>query len=223
MAHKKGASSSRNGRDSNAQRLGVKRFGGQVVNAGEILVRQRGTKFHPGAGRRPRRRRHAVRPRRGRGRVRVHEAAARSSTWSRRRSEAARQGTRRLRRRGPFCSETERRAAPPGWPAVVVSWREGDAQVRRPRGGARHRGCGRQRVRLGAPREVQAARWPGRRQRRPRRLGRARRRPGRAHPARLPPPPARRGPQRQAGPGRVQGRRERGRPGAAGARTAPSS
>jgi len=43
MAHKKGASSSRNGRDSNAQRLGVKRFGGQVVNAGEILVRQRGT------------------------------------------------------------------------------------------------------------------------------------------------------------------------------------
>ena len=49
MAHKKGASSSRNGRDSNAQRLGVKRFGGQAVNAGEILVRQRGTKFHPGA------------------------------------------------------------------------------------------------------------------------------------------------------------------------------
>jgi large subunit ribosomal protein L27 len=50
MAHKKGASSSRNGRDSNAQRLGVKRFGGQLVNAGEILVRQRGTKFHPGEG-----------------------------------------------------------------------------------------------------------------------------------------------------------------------------
>ena len=49
MAHKKGASSSRNGRDSNAQRLGVKRFGGQLVNAGEILIRQRGTKFHPGA------------------------------------------------------------------------------------------------------------------------------------------------------------------------------
>ncbi len=48
MAHKKGASSSRNGRDSTAQRLGVKRFGGQLVNAGEILVRQRGTKFHPG-------------------------------------------------------------------------------------------------------------------------------------------------------------------------------
>ncbi len=50
MAHKKGASSSRNGRDSNAQYLGVKRFGGQVVKAGEILVRQRGTHFHPGEG-----------------------------------------------------------------------------------------------------------------------------------------------------------------------------
>jgi large subunit ribosomal protein L27 len=48
MAHKKGASSSRNGRDSNAQYLGVKRFGGQVVSAGEIIVRQRGTHFHPG-------------------------------------------------------------------------------------------------------------------------------------------------------------------------------
>ena len=48
MAHKKGASSSRNGRDSNAQRLGVKRFGGQIVNAGTIIVRQRGTHFHPG-------------------------------------------------------------------------------------------------------------------------------------------------------------------------------
>ncbi|MHB8342478.1 MAG: 50S ribosomal protein L27 [Mycobacteriales bacterium] len=49
MAQKTGASSSRNGRDSNAQRLGVKRFGGQRVNAGEILVRQRGTHFHPGS------------------------------------------------------------------------------------------------------------------------------------------------------------------------------
>lgn len=49
MAHKKGQGSSRNGRDSNAQRLGVKRFGGQIVRAGTILVRQRGTKFHPGA------------------------------------------------------------------------------------------------------------------------------------------------------------------------------
>jgi large subunit ribosomal protein L27 len=50
MAHKKGASSSRNGRDSSAQRLGVKRFGGQLVNAGEIIVRQHGTHFHPGPG-----------------------------------------------------------------------------------------------------------------------------------------------------------------------------
>jgi large subunit ribosomal protein L27 len=48
MAHKKGASASRNGRDSSAQFLGVKRFGGQVVKAGEIIVRQRGTHFHPG-------------------------------------------------------------------------------------------------------------------------------------------------------------------------------
>ena len=48
MAHKKGVGSSRNGRDSNAQRLGVKRFGGQSVLGGEILVRQRGTKLKPG-------------------------------------------------------------------------------------------------------------------------------------------------------------------------------
>lgn len=46
MAHKKAGGSSRNGRDSNAKRLGVKRYGGQVVKAGEILVRQRGTRFH---------------------------------------------------------------------------------------------------------------------------------------------------------------------------------
>jgi large subunit ribosomal protein L27 len=49
MAHKKGASSSRNGRDSAAKRLGVKRYSGQVVTAGTILVRQRGTRIHPGA------------------------------------------------------------------------------------------------------------------------------------------------------------------------------
>jgi large subunit ribosomal protein L27 len=48
MAHKKGVGSSRNGRDSQSQRLGIKRFGGQTVRAGNILVRQRGTKFHPG-------------------------------------------------------------------------------------------------------------------------------------------------------------------------------
>ena len=50
MAHKKGQGSSRNGRDSNAQRRGVKRYGGQHVRAGNILVRQVGNKFHPGAG-----------------------------------------------------------------------------------------------------------------------------------------------------------------------------
>ncbi len=48
MAHKKGVGSSRNGRDSNAQRLGVKRFGGETVTAGSIIVRQRGTRFEPG-------------------------------------------------------------------------------------------------------------------------------------------------------------------------------
>ncbi|NJP10728.1 MAG: 50S ribosomal protein L27 [Leptolyngbyaceae cyanobacterium RU_5_1] len=48
MAHKKGTGSTRNGRDSNAQRLGVKRYGGEVVKAGNILIRQRGTKIHPG-------------------------------------------------------------------------------------------------------------------------------------------------------------------------------
>jgi large subunit ribosomal protein L27 len=48
MAHKKGGGSSRNGRDSNSQRLGVKKFGGETVRAGNIIVRQHGTKFHPG-------------------------------------------------------------------------------------------------------------------------------------------------------------------------------
>jgi large subunit ribosomal protein L27 len=48
MAHKKGAGSTKNGRDSNPKYLGVKRFGGEAVRAGNILVRQRGTKFHPG-------------------------------------------------------------------------------------------------------------------------------------------------------------------------------
>ncbi len=50
MAHKKGAGSTKNGRDSHAQRLGVKRFGGELVKAGNILLRQRGTKFYPGNG-----------------------------------------------------------------------------------------------------------------------------------------------------------------------------
>ena len=50
MSHKKGQGSSRNGRDSNAQRLGVKKYGGAAVRAGNIIIRQRGTKFHPGQG-----------------------------------------------------------------------------------------------------------------------------------------------------------------------------
>jgi large subunit ribosomal protein L27 len=50
MAHKKGGGSSRNGRDSNSKRLGVKAFGGQTVTAGSIIVRQRGTRIHPGDG-----------------------------------------------------------------------------------------------------------------------------------------------------------------------------
>ena len=50
MAHKKGGGSSRNGRDSNAKRLGVKVYGGQVIPAGSIIVRQRGTRIHPGNG-----------------------------------------------------------------------------------------------------------------------------------------------------------------------------
>lgn len=49
MAHKKGVGSSRNGRDSESKRLGIKKFGGEFVRAGNILVRQRGTKFHPGS------------------------------------------------------------------------------------------------------------------------------------------------------------------------------
>jgi large subunit ribosomal protein L27 len=48
MAHKKGGGSSRNGRDSNSKRLGIKKFGGEAVRSGNIIVRQRGTKFHPG-------------------------------------------------------------------------------------------------------------------------------------------------------------------------------
>ena len=48
MAHKKGLGSTRNGRDSHAQRLGVKKFGGELVHTGNVIVRQRGTKFHPG-------------------------------------------------------------------------------------------------------------------------------------------------------------------------------
>ena len=66
MAHKKGLGSSRNGRDSNAKRLGVKVFAGQTVTGGEIIVRQRGTQFKPGDGVGHRQGRHDLRPRGGR-------------------------------------------------------------------------------------------------------------------------------------------------------------
>ena len=100
MAHKKGASCTRNGRDSNAQRLGVKRFGGQVVNAGEIIVRQRGTHFHPGTERRPWRRRHAVRAGRPAPSSSAPAAVAASSTSSRR-SRSAPDDARSSTRGGP--------------------------------------------------------------------------------------------------------------------------
>jgi ribosomal protein L27 len=92
MAHKKGASSSRNGRDSAAQRLGVKRFGGQVVKAGEILVRQRGTHFHPGVnvGRGGD---DTCSPRRPVPSSSASSAAARSSTSSRRDGGTRREST----------------------------------------------------------------------------------------------------------------------------------
>ena len=77
MAHKKGLGSSRNGRDSNAQRLGVKTFAGQAVTGGEIIVRQRGTRFKPGPGVGHRQGRHALRARRGHGGVQDGPARAR--------------------------------------------------------------------------------------------------------------------------------------------------
>ena len=76
MAHKKAGGSSRNGRDSKGRRLGVKKFGGEIVIPGNILVRQRGTKFHPGQNVGPGPRPHALRRRRRRGRVPHHDARA---------------------------------------------------------------------------------------------------------------------------------------------------
>ena len=71
MAHKKGVGSSRNGRDSKPKMLGVKRFDGQLVHAGTIIVRQRGTRINPGRQRRRRTRLHALRDGRWHGQVRV--------------------------------------------------------------------------------------------------------------------------------------------------------
>ena len=77
MAHKKGLGSSKNGRDSNSKRLGVKVFGGQTVTAGAIIVRQKGTEFHPAHRHGARPRPHAVRPCPGRRRLRPAARQAR--------------------------------------------------------------------------------------------------------------------------------------------------
>ena len=103
MAHKKGLGSSRNGRDSNPKRLGVKIFAGQKVKAGMIIVRQRGTRFRPGAGRRHRPRRHDLRHARGHGRV-PHAAARSASSRSPRRDRG--RARRELARRAAVCSTT---------------------------------------------------------------------------------------------------------------------
>ena len=163
MAHKKGASSSRNGRDSNAQCLGVKRFGGQVVKAGEILVRQRGTHFHPGdlVGRGGDDTLFAL----AAGAVQFGKSAvARPSTSSRRPD--------RLRLASALHDRAERACR-----TALRAFPERDTRdhVRRPRRAARQRGRRRARLRVGAPGEVQAARRSRRRRRRQRR----RRRPGR--------------------------------------------
>ena len=186
MAHKKGAASTKNGRDSNSQRLGVKRFGGQLVNAGEIIVRQRGTHFHPGSGvgrggddtlfalvagnvefgvKRGRR---VVNIVAGGGvtlptGLLIHHEGVPETIGS------------ALRVSQPPASPDERRTD------------DGSPDLRRPRDAARRRRPRRQRRGLGAPREVQAARRARRRQRRPRRLGDPARRPRRHHADRLPP------------------------------------
>ena len=110
MAHKKGLGSSRNGRDSNSKRLGVKIFAGQQVKAGNIIVRQRGTRFRPGPGTGDRPRRHDLRRARGRGRVppqrreALHLGRRRSAARRRTAAEASRElvcASRMLRTRVP--------------------------------------------------------------------------------------------------------------------------
>ena len=76
MAHKKGVGSSRNGRDSNPKYRGIKKYGGEQVVAGNIIVRQCGTKWHPGKQRRPRHGLHHLRPHRRRGEVRAPQPRA---------------------------------------------------------------------------------------------------------------------------------------------------
>ncbi len=102
MAHKKGLGSSKNGRDSNAQRLGVKIFAGQQVKAGMIIVRQRGTRFRPGPGVGHRPRRHALR------------AAARRRGVPAERRASLRLGRRRPATKQPQPAPRGRRRAPVG-------------------------------------------------------------------------------------------------------------
>ena len=192
----------RNGRDSNAQRLGVKRFGGQVVNAGEIILRQRGTHFHPGDASAAARTTRCSRwpPARsssapgaaasvinivGAGRRRTDRAADQRGREPGRYGPGSRRLT-RVRREHATASHQE---------AATM------ADLRRPRRAARRRRQRRPRLRLGAPREVQAAGRPRRRQRRPRRRRVLVVDPNH-HAARLPLPPAPQRRQRQARRGR---------------------
>ena len=144
MAHKKGASSTRNGRDSNSQRLGVKRFGGQEVNAGEIIVRQRGTHFHPG-----------LNVGRG-GDDTLFALAAGAVEFGTRRGAASSTSSRRSSHRRTICltrggpGPTSRPRPFSRQPIALLSGRERRAMthVRRPGRAARRRRARRQRLRL---------------------------------------------------------------------------
>ena len=181
MAHKKGASSTRNGRDSNAQRLGVKRFGGQVVKRRRDHRPPARHPLPPRRQRRPWRRRHPVRPRRRCGRVR-HQGRPQGRQHRGGRGAEPRSDDAALHGWAGFGPpirrfRTEQAAAGRSTMATFV-----DHVTLHLRAGTR-----RQRLRLGPAREVQAPRRPRRRQRRQRRRHRARRRPAGHHPARLPP------------------------------------
>ena len=202
MAHKKGVGSSRNGRDSNPKYLGVKIYGGQAIEAGNIIVRQRGTAVPPGHGRRPRPRPHAVRAGRRQGRVL---------------DQGPEEAPHRQRRPGRVIAAATRREGPASaglfvcrLPRIITTLQNARHEIRRRSRNHGHRRQRRQRLRQLPAREVHPARRPGRRRRRRRRqrLARGRREP--QHPGRLPPPapvprPARR---ERHGPADVrQGRR----------------
>ena len=117
MSKTKGGGSTRNGRDSKSKRLGVKVYDGTAVPAGAIIVRQRGTKFHPGENVGPRRRRHAVRHRRGRGELRHPQGSppgerprrvlSRGAPASRRRAAGRRRVPRRIGAVSGFVDEAQ--------------------------------------------------------------------------------------------------------------------